>query len=233
MGKTPSEQVAQYNYRLDVSWIHHDSALEGLVYEPHELVAAIDRAVVSDSALVPVYDEIRQYKAAIDHARALAGAKSLSVGLDTLKAFYERLAPDAGDGYRADMPLHRLYFHEIAQPNQIPGMMKALQKQFAAEATRRHMHPVRYASRIHYDILQVFPYPKHSGKIARLVMNAILMHEGYPPAILHATDRQSYYDGLRQGVDAVAAVIQSALLNAVNSGLRYFHQLHGIEDTNP
>lgn len=233
MGKTAPEQVAEYNYRLDVSWIHHDSALEGLVYEPYELVAAIDRDVVSDSALVPVYDEIRQYKAAIDRARELAAGKSVTVTNDTIKEFYQLLAPDAGDGYRGDMPLHRLYFHEIAQPPKIPALMKAFQKRLTAEDGRRHMHPVRYASRIHYDILQIFPYPKHSGKIARLVMNAILMHEGYQPAILHATDRQAYYDALRQGPDEVSVVVQAALVNSVHSGLRYFHQIHGIEDTNP
>lgn len=233
MGRTDPELVAQYDYRLSVSWIHHDSALEGIVYEPYELVAAIDRNVVSDSALVPVYDDIRQYKLAIDRARALAAEKTLDITNDTFRDLYQILAPDAGTEFRADMPLHRLYFHEIAQPPDIAGRMKALQKQLSSGEFKRQMHPVRYASRVHYEVLQIFPYPKHSGKVARLAMNAVLMHRGYPPAILHATDRQGYYDALRQGPDEVAAVIQGALSNAVNSGLRYFHHLHGIEDTNP
>lgn len=231
--RTAQEHVDQYRYRLDVSWIHHDSALEGIVYEPHELIAAIDEKVVSDSALIPVYDEIRQYKAAIDRARSMATEKDLHVTLDTVRDFFLLLAPDEGDKYRKDMPLHRLYFHEIAQPEKIAAEMKQLGAWLTSDESRRYMHPVRHASKVHYELLQIFPYPKHSGKVARLVMNTMLMHEGYPPAILHATDRQGYYEALRQGPDEVAVVVQDALMNAVNSGLRYFYQLHGIEDTNP
>ncbi|MDD9944868.1 MAG: Fic family protein [Myxococcales bacterium] len=237
MSRSAADQVATYNYRLDVSWIHHDSALEGVVYEPHELVAAIDDNVVSDSALMPVYDEIRQYKAAIDHARALAKRPHLDITLDTLRDLYQFLAPEETDKgqvkYRRDIPLHRLYFHEIAPPDKIGPRMRQLLGWLEDGEARKHMHPTRAASKAHYQLLQIFPFPKHSGKVARLMMNAMLMHAGYPPAILHSTDRQGYYEALRQGPDEVATVIHDALENAVHSGLRYFHAIHGIEDTNP
>ena len=235
--KTPRDQVAAYEYRLDVSWIHHDSALEGIVYEPHELAAAIDEQVVSDSSLMPVYDEIRQFKAAIDHARALAKRGTLEVTLDTMRDLYQFLAPDEENKgpprYRKDIPLHRLYFHEIAPPDKIAPRMRQLLTWLGDTDARRHMHPIRAASKAHHKLLLIFPFPKHSGKVARLMMNAMLMHAGYPPAILHSTDRQGYYEALRQGSNEVSRVVQDALENAVNSGLRYFYNLHGISQTIP
>jgi Fic family protein len=224
-----------FNYRLDMSWIHHDNALEGVVYEPNELVAAINQQAVSDTSLIPVYDEIRQYKQAIDSLRQLASQKKLEITLDTIRDIYHTLAPEEAEGkgppkYRKDMPLHRIYFHEIEAPDKIPAKMRSLVQWLGSEDLRRTMHPTRIAARAHYTLLHIFPFPKHSGKVARLLMNLILLHEGYPPAILHSTDRQRYYDALKTSSDAVAAVVNEALDNAVESGIRYWHRVFGIED---
>ena len=234
--KTDPDTLAEYQYRLDMSWIHHDNALEGIVYEPSELAAAISDRVVSDSSLIPGYDEIRQCKTAIDLVREMAAQPNLSVDLDTIKQIYLCLAPDEVEGkgppkYRKEMPLHRLYFHEISAPDKISYKMRQLMQWLESEDTRRLSHPTRVASKTHYQLLQIFPYPKPSGKVARLVMNLMLMHEGYPPAILHATDRQRYYDALKTSPDAVATVVLEALDNSIESALRYFHRLHGIEES--
>jgi len=51
----PSFQ-AMYRENLDMSWIYHDSALEGVVYTFQELKTAIDptSTVVADSSMQPV-----------------------------------------------------------------------------------------------------------------------------------------------------------------------------------
>ena len=61
-------------------------------------------------------------------------------------------------------------------------------------------------------------------------MNLILLREGYPPAILHSTDRQRYYDALKTSSDAVSAVVNEALDNAIESATRYWHRALGIEE---
>src|SRR5207253_7608500 len=75
----------------------------------------------SDVCSSDLFDEIRQNKAAIDLVREMATRKRIKIDLDTLKDLYERLAPEEVEGkkppaYRKDMPIHRLYFHEIATP---------------------------------------------------------------------------------------------------------------------
>jgi Fic family protein len=234
-GLAAPEQLADYNFRLDMSWIHHDNALEGVVYEPNELVAAVNEQAVTDTALIPVYDEIRQYKTAIDLIRGMAGKKRQDITIDTIRAIYTTLAPEEGEAkgplkYRKDMPLHRIYFHEIAVPDKIPQAMRSLLHWLSADDTWRTIHPTRIAARAHYQLLHIFPFPKHSGKVARLLMNLILLREGYPPAILHSTDRQRYYDALKTSSDALASIINEALNNAIDSASRYWHRLLGIQE---
>lgn len=214
-----------------MSWIHHDSAIEGVVYEPQELVAALRNAPVSDSALLPVHDEIRQYKSAIDFVRRTAADPKIAVDLELIQQIYVILAPDELEAkYRKDIPLHRLYFHEITPPDKIPLKMKALVQWLESDETQRTMHASRIASRAHYLFLQAYPYPKHSGRVGRLMMNLMLLRQGYPPAILHATDRQRYYEALRTSADATSAIVQEALENSLHSTIRYFQRLHGQKE---
>lgn len=231
----PPALLADYNYRFDMSWIHHDNAIEGVVYEPGELVAAFQEQTVTDTALIPVYDEIRQYKAAINLIRDLAAKKKTEVNLDTIKTIYATLAPEEADPkgpikYRKDIPLHRVYFHEIAVPDKIAPLMRSLMQWLASEEVKRTTHPTRIAAKAHSQFLHIFPLPKHSGKVARLLMNLLLMRDGYPPAILHSTDRQRYYEALKTSPDAVAAVINEALDNAIESATRYWRRELGVAD---
>ncbi|MEM9195750.1 MAG: Fic family protein [Myxococcota bacterium] len=231
--KAPLEAIKEFQEKLDMSWIYHDSALEGQVYNFEELRAAIDDQVVSDNSLIPVYDEIRQHKAAIDLVRELAEKKRLNLSLDVIKKIYTTLVPEEAEGkgapkYRKDMPLHRLYFHEIAQPEKIGYQMRQLVQWVNAPETKRSTHTVRLAAKTHHKMLHTYPFPKHSGKVARLMMNLILLHHEYPPAIVHATERQRYYDALKTSPDAAAKLINEALGASVESTIRYFEDQVGV-----
>ena len=233
--KTDAESLVDYYYRLDISWIHHDGALEGVVYDPKDLRSALSGEAVSDKSLIPIYDEIRNYKVAIDLIREMSVKKRRRISLDTIKKIYLALAPEEAETkgppkYRKEMPLHRIYFHDISQPKQISYRMRQLIQWMSSEETKRFVHPVRLAARAHTTLIHIFPFQKHSGRVARLLMNLILLQEGYPPVIVHSTERQRYYESLRVSDDAVSALIHDSLENSVESALRFFMKLHGIEE---
>jgi Fic family protein len=229
--RTSEADLADYRGKLEMSWIHHDSAIEGVVYDPNDLRIALTTQPAPEAAVPPVHDEIRQFKAAIDFIRSAAADKKIPLDLELIKQIYVILAPDEPEAkYRKDIPLHRMYFHEIAPPDKIQPKMKALVQWIESDDTVRTMHAARIAARAHYMFLQAYPYPKHSGRVGRLMMNLMLLREGYPPAILHATDRQRYYDALRSSAEATSAIVQEALENSLSSTIRYFQRLHGQKE---
>mgnify|MGYP001574188461 CR=1 FL=1 len=233
--RATAKQRAEYDYRFDVSWIHHDCALEGVVYAPTELDAALHESVASDSPLAPAHDEIRQFQAALRLIRRLSEDRKAAISLDTIKAIYYTLAPDEEDQkgppvYRKDMPVQRAYFHDIDTPDKIAGRMRALLQWLSSEDAKRTMHPTRIATKAHYEFLHIYPFAKHNGKVARLLMNLLLMRAGFPPAILHSTDRHRYYEALKTSYDAVAGLTNEALENGVDSAARYWRRWLGIED---
>ena len=227
--KADAETLSEYHKIFDFSWIYHDSALEGVVYNMDELKVALEATELPDASLGPVYDEIKQNQTAIELVRELADKKRLTISLEVIKRIYATLAPEEVEGrsppkYRKDMPLHRMYFHDISKPEKISYKMRQLVSWMNSAETRRATHTLRLAAKAHYQLLHIYPFPKHSGKVARLLMNLILVRGGYPPAIIHATERQRYYDALKTSEDATAKIVTEALVASMNSALRFFEQ---------
>jgi len=229
------ETIAEYERMHDLSWIYHDSALEGVVYSMDELRGAFEESPADDTPLAPVYDEIRQNHAAIQLIRELSQKKRLTISLDVIKKIYATLAPEEVEGrsppkYRKEMPLHRMYFHDISKPEKISYRMRQLVQWMNSAETRRATHTLRLAAKSHYQLLHIYPFPKQSGKVARLLMNLILLRGGYPPAVVHATERQRYYDALKTSEDKTAKIVTEALVASMNSALRYFEQEDSARD---
>jgi Fic family protein len=214
---------AQYRENLDMSWIYHDSALEGVVYSFQELRTAIDPSanVALDSSLQPVCEEIRRHREALDYIREYAVKKKQPITLDVVKKIYLILHPEEGDiksvRYRKDIPQHRLYFHEYAAPDKITYKMRQVIDWVNDPETKRTRSPIRIAGRAHYDLLRVFPFTHDSGKVARLFMNLLLLRNGYPPAIVHSTERQRYYEALKGSSATMMQIVQEALENNLAS----------------
>ena len=160
----PAEAQAKYRDDLDMSWIAHDSALEGVVYTLAELRTAMggnDGEVAFDSSLQPVVEEIRRHREALNFVREQATKKRVPITVDVVKRIYCVLHPEEGDvktvKYRKDIPQHRLYFHEYAPPDKIAYKLRQVIDWVNDPETRRTRTPVRLAARAHYDLLRIFP----------------------------------------------------------------------------
>jgi chemotaxis protein histidine kinase CheA len=85
--EAPGDFRHNYQEALDMSWIYHDSALEGVVYTFQELRAAIDQgsSAIADSSLQPVVEEVRRHKSAIDLVRELGEKKRAPITVDVIR----------------------------------------------------------------------------------------------------------------------------------------------------
>ncbi len=220
----PAEVQAKYRDDLDISWVAHDSALEGVVYTLAELrtaIGTVESNVAFDSSAQPVVEEIRRHREALNFIRDLATKRRQPVTVDVVKSIYCVLHPEEGDvktvKYRKDIPQHRLYFHEYTPPDKIAYKLRQIIDWVNDPETRGTRPPVRLAARAHYDILRIFPFTSDSGKVARLIMNLLLLRSGCPPAIIHSTERQRYYEALKGSSATMLAIVQDAIENSLAS----------------
>jgi Fic family protein len=243
----PVEFQKRYIDSLDMSWIYHDSALDGVVYTFEELRNALsqdtqpvapaplftDDELSEEAVLQPTYDAIRRHKEAIAFVRDFAIKKRLAITIDVIKKIYLILRPEDGDiknvKYRKDVPQHRLYFHEYVTPDKIPYKVRQVVDWLNDPETKKTRNGVRIAARAHYDLLRVFPFPVESGKVARLFMNLLLLRSGLPPSIIHSTERQRYYEALKGSAATVLQMVQESVDNALASVEKLLdeHELRG------
>ncbi len=226
LAEAPAELRDLYRKRLDMSWIYHDSALEGSVYSEAELEVALDGSnpsatPTSETGAQPASEDIRRHRDAINHIRALALKRDEPITVDTLREFYLILHPDEGDiksvRYRKDIPQHRLYFHEYAPPDKIATKLRQVVDWVNDPEVVSSRSGLRLAARAHYDMLRVFPFPTDSGKVARLLLNLLLLRSGYPPAIIHMSERQRYYESIKTSSTAMTQIVSEAIDNNLKS----------------
>lgn len=213
-----------YRQQFDMSWIYHDSALEGVVYTPEELRAAIDPSaplIATDSSLQPICEEIRRHREALDFIRDYATKPKQPITVDVVKRIFLILHPEEGDiktvRYRKDIPQHRLYFHEYTAPDKIAIKVRQVVDWLNDPETRKARSVLRLAARAHYDLLRIFPFASDSGKVARALMNLLLLRGGIPPAIVHSTERQRYYEALKGASASMTQIVQEAIENNLQS----------------
>jgi len=228
----PSNIIKDYQDRLDVSWIFHDNALEGVVLSYSELKAAIDQRIISDVTLIPMYEEVRNHKLAVDFVREAHAAtkKPVPIDLELVRKLYALLTPEAaakGYPYRRENPLHRLYYHEIAPPEKISYKMRKLGEWLESEEFR-DLHPITRATKAHFRVLTTYPWTKNSGKVARLLMNFMLIRHGYLPAVIHSIERQRYYEVLRAENDGLLNLVIESLENSIETTNKFLDELNGL-----
>ena len=173
--------------KYELSWIYHENALEGLVFSGQELEAALalHQQHIAEASTLSAFRDVRNLKAAIDLVRGEAALKKVRLTLALVNKLYETL--HAGIESRAiaelrkEIPLHRAYFHEIAQPARIPGLLAKLLEGCDSPEFKAS-HPIQKASKLQHGFMQIYPFTEGSGKIAACSRTSSCSTPGTCPA---------------------------------------------------
>ncbi len=217
--------------KYELSWVYHENALEGVVFSGQELEEGLSSQPIADVASLHAFRDIRNLKAAIDLVRDEAGERKPRFTLALVKKLYETIHAGIESRsvaeFRKDIPLHRAYFHEIAQPARILPLLDALLA-WSESADFRNGHPVQRASKLQHEFMRIYPFTDGSGKIARLLANLVLIHEGYQPCIIHMIDRQRYYESLKLAESTLRELMMESMDNALASGEKFVREAMAV-----
>ncbi len=85
----------------------------------------------------------------------------------------------------------------FAAPEETPAKMRDLIDWFRAEKEKSSTNPIILAALFHYRFISIHPFDDGNGRVARILMNFILMQFGFPPVIIKTDDKENYYAVLR------------------------------------
>ncbi len=77
------------------------------------------------------------------------------------------------------------------EPVKVPTLIETMIGEY--KPLKHGLHPVELAAWLHNKIAQIHPFSDGNGRTARLVMNWILMKNGFPPVIIDVRNKEQYY----------------------------------------
>jgi Fic family protein len=87
---------------------------------------------------------------------------------------------------------------EYASPEETPSLMSDLIDWYNDAEQSGKFTPVELAAIFHYRYIRIHPFEDGNGRIARLMMNYILTHHGYPMIVVRSRKKNDYLEALHK-----------------------------------
>ncbi len=230
-----TENDARLWKKLRLEWNYHSNHIEGntLTYGETELLLLHDRTTGNHSHRE--YLEMKAHDVGIEHVRTLAEDQTRLLTEGDIRDLNKIILKEpfwapamTADGastrtevipgqYKSTPNSVRLpsgEMHYYTSVEDTPPQMSALSEWLKAELQSPTIHPVACAAKLHHDFVRIHPFSDGNGRVARLLVNYVLMRSGYLPLIVRTEDKANYLTALH--------LADAGELSALIS---YFHQL--------
>jgi Fic family protein len=187
-------QLREY-YRIGLTW--SSNALEGnSLTEIETKVLLEDGLTVGGKPLRDTFEAVG-HAAAYDYMFGLLGARRITVtDIKTLHhLFYKSIDEVRAGVWRNVSVIVTGTDYEFPAPSDIEGLMDGLEQW--AVSGRDAMHPVAFAAMLHLKFVIIHPFVDGNGRVARLLMNAALIQDGYMLAVVPPILRPDYLSTIR------------------------------------
>ncbi|MCL2098372.1 MAG: Fic family protein [Bacteroidales bacterium] len=87
---------------------------------------------------------------------------------------------------------------DYASPEETPALMSDLIDWYRDEEERERLKIEELAALFHYRYIRIHPFEDGNGRIARLLVNYILLRHNYPMLVIRTDDRNNYLKILHQ-----------------------------------
>jgi Fic family protein len=214
--KEIEERVIQ-KFRLD--WNYHSNAIEGNQLTYGETVAFIMEGITAKGKTLKDHLDIKGHDEAIRFILSLIKDPEYILTEADIRSLHQIILkePYWADAVTAEGRLTRKEIkigqykstsnhvktptgeiHYYATPEQAPILMGELMQWLREATAEKDIHALVVAALFHPRFTAIHPFDDGNGRMARLLMNLILMQSGYLPIIIKQDDRNNYYQVLRQ-----------------------------------
>ena len=208
-----AEQEARVFAKLRLDWNYHSNAIEGNSLSLGETRAFLMHGITAKGKPFKDYLDIRGHDQVIELLADLVHneeelTESFIRELHKLllgEAYVERFKGTDGVlmsrkievGQYKTTPNHVITASGMVQyfatPQETPSRMAELVQWYRHERDMKDLHPLILAAGVHHRFVAIHPFDDGNGRLARILMNLILMQAGYLPIVLRTEQRSEYF----------------------------------------
>jgi Fic family protein len=195
----PASAVRKIREQFEIEMTYNSNAIEGNSLTLKETFLVINEGLTIKGKPLKDHLEARNHKEALDYLYDFVSkGKSNTFSESVIRSFNQMVIQDidkewAGK-YRNSEVIITGSKHNPPSAIDIPILMENFIEWF--KQNNNNFHPVELAAIIHYKLVAIHPFFDGNGRTGRLLMNFILMGNGYPLSIILKNDRKRYYNDL-------------------------------------
>ena len=233
----PAAVVAKLREQFAIELTYNSNAIEGNRLTLKETYLVISEGITVKGKSLKDHLEAKDHYEAIhflyeliEHDRRHTVSEHLIRSLQQM-VVRETDAKNAGT-YRAGNVMITGSSHAPPEAHEIPHLMKQFINWMKSSSTR--YHPVELAALAHHRLVHIHPFVDGNGRTARLLMNLLLMQQGYPLVAILKNDRKKYYDILDRADRGKLVPLVQFIAQAVERSLNlYLKVLVPVKSKNP
>lgn len=219
----PPAAVQRLREHLTVEWIYNSNAIEGNTLTLRETRLILETGLTVGGKSLREHFEVINHKEAIDYVEELAATDVPLTAFHVRqihKLVLARIDDESAGQYRT-LPV-RIVSSTYQPPDawELPHLLDEWADWLGA--TARALHPVERAALAHHRLVAIHPFLDGNGRTGRLVMNVLLMRDGYPPTIILHANRAQYYRVLAQADAGNVAPLVNFVGRAVERSLSVY-----------
>lgn len=192
----PKHTLKSLQETILLEWIYNSNAIEGNTLTISETKVVLEGITIGGKS-------IREHLEVINHRDANVYLEELVKNKEPIsewvvknlhRLILKTIDDENAGVYRQENVLISGASHRPPQHFLIKEQMEQLIDNYNNQW--QNLHPIHRAALLHGEFVKIHPFVDGNGRTARLIMNLELMRCGYPPAIIKAEIRSSYYDAL-------------------------------------
>lgn len=176
-------------FRIELTYT--SNAIEGNTLTRQETALVVEKGLTVGGKSLIEHLEATNHAAALDWVKAFAVNKNDITEKDIIKIhdlILKGIDDDNAGRYRS-VPV-RISGSRVILPNS--AKVPTLMEEFCNWLGDAGHDPIYLAAEAHYRLVTIHPFIDGNGRTARLLMNLILLKNGYPPALIRKRDRLKY-----------------------------------------
>lgn len=204
--------------KLRLEWNYHSNHIEGNTLTYGETALLLLHGQTHGNHALREYEEMKAHDVGIRHLRSLAADKPrmLSAGdirdlnrIILKEPYWKPTQTPDGHPTRVEvipgeyktLPNSVITatgeIFEYASPVEVPARMQALVDWLSQAIGSKGLHVLEIAAKLHHDFVLIHPFDDGNGRVARMLVNYLLLHTGYPPVIIPTGEKSAYLGALR------------------------------------
>ncbi|MDR1211387.1 MAG: Fic family protein [Spirochaetaceae bacterium] len=195
----PPEIVRKLDEQFTLEWTYNSNAIEGNTLSPRETDLVINRGLTIGNKTLQEHFEAVNHKQSIQFVYDFVKKKKEldeALVLEIHKIILKNISDADAGQYRNVNVMIRGAVHLPPSAVKIPALMAEFFAWYYEKKSK--LSAVELAAWVHYKLVYIHPFIDGNGRTSRLIMNLILLQNGYPPAVILHIDRRKYYQVLQE-----------------------------------